>query len=110
MPSRFLSSGIGARDIQRYAGDSIKRGSIQQYRSPGLRDEYVMQRVQMVGPMAYANFCKANNDCAPENLPRFASDQEYLEHAMLMQQEKNMLLDNEGFARFMAEISSMEER
>lgn len=33
----FSSIGIGEGDVQMYTGHSIKRGSVQIYRSPGLR-------------------------------------------------------------------------
>jgi len=32
-----------------------------------------MEIVQMKGPRAYANYCEAFNDCAPNSLPRFDS-------------------------------------
>ena len=48
----------------------LKRGSLQLFRSLGLRDEYAMQRVQMVGHKAYVYYCEAYNDCTPEDWPK----------------------------------------
>ncbi len=104
---RFIR--IGAGDIPMHSGHSLKRGSVQLYRSLGLRDENVMQRVQMVGPKAYMNCCEAYNDCAPEDLPRFASEDEYLQYAERLQEEKKLLLINDGFTNFMTEIAGIKE-
>ena len=105
MRSRLLSIGISPGDVLMYSGHSLKRGSVQLYRSLGLRDEYVMQRVQMVGPRAYANYCEAYNDCAPEDLPRFASAEEYLQHARQIMEERKMALDETAYSRFVLEFA-----
>ena len=109
MRGRLRTIGIGGGDILMYSGHSLKRGSVQLYRSLGLRDEYVMQRVQMVGPKAYANYCEAYNDCAPEDLPRFASAEEYLEQADRLKKEKELALNPEAFSKFITEVVRMEE-
>lgn len=64
-----------------YSGHSIKRGSVQLYRSIGYRDEHIMQKVQMTGQRAYANYCAAYKDLAPQELPRFSNVEEYIKHA-----------------------------
>ena len=87
-----------------YSGHSLKRGSIQLYRSLGLRDEYVMEKVQMVGQRAYATYCAAYNDCAPPSLPRFASCNEFVDHANRIQMEKELELNDAGYSKFMTEI------
>ena len=71
------------------------------FRSLGLRDEYIIQRIQMVGPKAYANYCEAYNDCAPEDLPRFSSQREYLQHANRFQKERDMQVDHGEFSKFL---------
>ena len=68
-----------------------------------------MQRVQMVGPKAYVNYCEAHNDCAPEDLQRFASEEEYLQYAERLQEEKKILLTNDGFTKFMTEVVGIKE-
>ena len=53
----------------------------------------------MVGPRAYANYREAYNDCASEDLPKFVSEEEYLQHARRLMNEKNMLSDSDTFAK-----------
>ena len=64
-----------------------------------------MQRVQMVGPKACANYCEAYNDCAPEDLPRFATNDKYVAHAANIVEEKQLNRNFNGFNRFMEEIA-----
>ena len=54
-----------------YSGHSIKRGSVQLYRALGIRDDEIMEIVQMSGYQAFANYCAAYNYCAPPELSRF---------------------------------------
>ena len=72
----MINSKPVATPMDRFYNDNVtqnteaaENGSVQLHRSIGLRDEYVMQRVQMVGRNAYVNYCEAYNDCAPEDLP-----------------------------------------
>ena len=46
-----------------------------------------MQRVQMTGQHAYTNNCLACNDCAPRELPRFSSSEDYIAHAQRISNE-----------------------
>lgn len=71
--SRLRMCGVGAGDVHMYSGHSLKRGCVQLYRSLGIRDEQIMEIVQMTGPQAYANYCAAYNDCRPSDLPRFTN-------------------------------------
>ena len=109
MRKRLLTIGIGPGDAGMYSAHSLKRGSVQLYRSLGLRDEYIMQKVQMVGPRAYATYCAAYNDCAPNDLPRFASAEEYIQHASRLMGERNLLLNDEAYENFLAEVIGVEE-
>ena len=78
-----------------YSGHSIKRGSVQLYRSLGLKDEYIMKKVQMVGTNAYLRYCEAFNDCAPEELPRFAGVEGFIQHAAHVHKEQQMILSSQ---------------
>lgn len=109
MRKRLLTIGISSGDVAMYSAHSLKRGSVQLYRSLGLRDEYIMQKVQMVGPRAYATYCAAYNDCAPNDLPRFASAEEYIQHAARIMGERNLLLNDEAYANFMSEVVGSQE-
>lgn len=84
-----------------------ERLSLQLYCSLGPRDEYVMQRVQMLGPIAYANACEADNDCAPEDLPRFFSEGEYLNEASRLMEEKKILSVAGTYSRFSSEVAKI---
>lgn len=105
MRKRLLSIEIGPGDVLMYSGHSIKRGSVQLLRTLGLRDEYVMQKVQMVGARSYANYCEAYNDCKPDDLPRFSSVEQCLQHAAYIRQQKEILLDETAFSNFLAQMS-----
>ncbi len=105
MLTRLLTIGIGPRDVLIYSGHSTKRGSVQLFRSLGIRDEFVMQRDQMIGARAYANYCEAYNDCRPEDLPIFSSAEKYLEHAKHMMEQKEILLDEQAFPNFLSRMT-----
>lgn len=64
-----------------YTGHSIKRVSVQLYRSHGIRHEMIIEIIQMKGHHAYANYFAAYNDCATRDLPRFNSEHDYIVHA-----------------------------
>ena len=78
---RLRSCGVGASDVVLYSGHSLKRGCVQLYRSLGIRDEQVMEIIQMNGFNAYSNYCAAYNDCAANSLPRFTSLDDFIAHA-----------------------------
>ena len=61
----------------------------------------------MVGHKAYAKHCAAYNDCSPDGLPRFASDKEYLEHGVRMQEEEELMLDHEAYGKFISDSSAV---
>lgn len=86
---RLRMCGVGPGDVRMYSGHSIKRGAVQLYRSLGLRDEQVMEIVQMTGANAYANYCAAYNDCGPSDIPRFNNIDDFLRHADTVQKEQN---------------------
>ncbi len=87
--NRLEIIGIGKEDVLMYSGHSIKRGAVQLYRSLNLRDEQIMEIVQMKGSHAYANYCAAYNDCAPPSLPRFSSWRDFVNHAETIGLEQN---------------------
>ena len=60
--ARLRLCGVGDEDTVWYTGHSIKRGTVQLYRSLGVRDEQVRERIQITGPNAYANYTAAYND------------------------------------------------
>lgn len=49
---RLARIGIGPSGLVMYSGHSIKRGSVQLYRSLGLLDENIIEKVQMTGQNA----------------------------------------------------------
>lgn len=85
---RLRLCGVGPGDVSLYSGHSLKRGCVQLYRSLGMRDEHVMEIVQMSGDNAYANYCAAYNDCAPNELPRFNNLDAYIAHAETVKEEQ----------------------
>lgn len=85
-------------------GHSIKRGSVQLYRSLSPRDEMVMEFIQRKGPNAYANYCAAYNDCAPLELPRFTSIEDYLKHASKIAGESENSHEGLAFDSFLEEM------
>lgn len=102
MRARLQDLGISSGDVQRYSGHSLKRGAFQLYRSLGLRDEFIMQKIQMVGNRANATYCAAYNDCSSQDLPRFANAEEYIGHAERIMGERNLLMDNEAYDYFLS--------
>lgn len=106
--SRLNSIGVGPSDCERFSGHSIKRGSVQLYRSLGVRDEMIMEIIQMTGNHAYANYCAAYNDCAPEDIPRFTSITECILHAEEICREKSIMHNDEDVERFILELDPPE--
>ncbi len=78
MRKRLRMCGVGPGSVTLYSGHSLKRGSVQLYRSLGIRDEQIMEINQMIGTNSYANYCAAYNDCAPTDLPRFSNVRDFL--------------------------------
>lgn len=91
---RLFQIGVGSSDVDMYTGHSIKRGNVQLYRSLGYRDDYIMQKIQMTGFKAYANYCEAYNDCNPASMPNFNTITAFLEHAEIVQREISSPFDN----------------
>lgn len=87
-----------------YSGNSIKRGSVQLYRSLGLPDVAIMEIIQMSGRQAYANCCAAYNDCVPQELPRFNSVKEYVCHAGTICEEYEHIRGKDNFAKFLKHV------
>lgn len=106
--ARLLSIGIGEANTKLYTGHSLKRGSVQLYRSLGLLDEYIMQLIGMTGPNAYANYCAAYNDCAPVELPRFSSVEEYIKHAKKIVEEGENVIDFSNYESFLVGFNEVE--
>lgn len=87
-----------------YSGLSIKRGSLQLNRALGLRDEAIMEIIQMCGYQAYANYCVAYNDCAPPERPRFSSFKEYVRHAETIREESEQIYGKDDSAKFLEHV------
>ncbi len=47
----------------------------------GIRDEQIMEIIQMIGSNAYRNYCATYHDSAPTDLPRFSNVDDFLELA-----------------------------
>lgn len=60
----------------------------------GVRDEHIMEIIQMTGTNTYANYCAAYNDCAPQSIPRFTNLDDFLKHAKTLLQEENKSKDD----------------
>lgn len=86
---RLRMCGVGKDDVLLYSGHSLKRGCIQLWRSLGLRDEQIMEIVQMCGTNAYANYCEVFNDCAPNDIPRFTNLQDMINHVETIKGEQS---------------------
>lgn len=102
---RLLAIGIGADDVKMYTGHSIKRGAVQLYRSLGVRDEMIMEIIQMKGVNAYLNYCEAYNDCSPSGIPRFASIEELLTYSKAVSEEQVEVQDESDFSKFLEVLS-----
>ncbi len=87
-----------------YSGHSIKRGVVQLYHSLNLRDEQIMEIVQMKCSHAYANYCAAYNDCAPPSLPRFSSWRDFVNHAETIGLEQNLVYNQKKYEDFVVEV------
>ena len=87
---RLRMCGVGAGVVDLYSAHSLKRGCVQLYRSLGLRDENIMEIIQMTGPNAYTNYCAAYNDCAPSSLPRFNNYEDFIKHAQTLIEEERV--------------------
>ena len=107
--NRLETIGIGNADVIMYSGHSIKRGAVQLYRSLNMRDEQIMEIIQMKGPHAYANYCAAYNDCAPPSLPRFSSWKSYVKHAETIGMEQNLVYDQDEYDEFVLEVFGSED-
>ncbi len=77
---RLRMRGVGKDDLVMYTGHSIKCGCVQLYRSLDLRDEQIMEIVQMRGTNAYTNYDAAYNNCHPPDIPRFTNVAALIEH------------------------------
>ncbi len=103
--TKMLAIGVGGGDARKHTAHSLKRCAVQLYRTLRLRDECVMQKVQMVGSKAYASYCAGLNDCAPTDLSRFAWTEDFIGHAERMMDEKNLLLRDNVHEEFMSEVT-----
>lgn len=79
--SRLQEIGASSGDLQIYSGNSIKRGCVQLYRSLNVKDEQIMEIIQMKVQNAYSNYTAAYNGYAPSDLPRFSFIGDYLANA-----------------------------
>ncbi|PXF39657.1 hypothetical protein BWQ96_09131 [Gracilariopsis chorda] len=104
MRSRLVTIGIGSADANAYTGHSLKRGSVQLHRSLGYMDEFIMRKMGMVGPNAYANYCAAYNDYAPRELPHFNSWEHMVQHAEAIAGEARWIHDASAFDEFEREV------
>lgn len=89
-----------------FSGHSIKRGSVQLYRSLGIRDESVMEIIQMKGHHAYSNYTAAYSDCVPVDLPRFANVRDFINHADTVAKETDWVHDPQAFQDFLENVGA----
>lgn len=104
MRSRLELIGIGCDDVGAYTGYSLKRGSVQLHRSLGYMDEFIMRKIGMVGPNAYANYCATYNDYSPGELPRFNSWKHMVHHAEAIAGDTTWMKDCSSFEEFGREL------
>ena len=60
----------------------------------------------MTGSRAYALYCESYNDCAPPDLPRFASESVFLDHAASIRQNRSLPQTGERLKSFLQEYSA----
>ena len=108
MRERLSEIGVGAGNLPMYSGHSLKRGCVQLYRSMHVRDEQIMDIIQMSGPNAYYNYTVSYNTCAPPDLPGFDSVDEYISHANQLEKERLVVMDHELFDGFITELEELE--
>ncbi len=80
--------GVGSRSVTLYSAHYLKRGFVQLYRPLEIRDEQILEIIQMIGANAYANYYAAFKDCAPLDLPRFSNLHDFIEHAATLYAEE----------------------
>ena len=89
-------SRVGAGVTEPYSVHSLKHRFVQLYMPLGVRDENVMETIQMRGPNAYANYCAAYNDCGPTSLRRDTNYDDFIKHARTLIKEEKFRLDHAG--------------
>lgn len=67
-----------------------------------------MKPARMFGAKAYANYCEACNNCAPEDLLRFSGEREYLEHASRLMEKQKIMINHTEFFRFLFNVAGVE--
>jgi hypothetical protein len=73
MRQRLILAGEGSGNVRYFTGHSIKRGSVQLYRTLGVSDTWIMRRIHMTGEYAYLRYTEAFNDAAPIPVPEFSN-------------------------------------
>jgi hypothetical protein len=73
MRERLILAGEGEGNARYFTGHSIKRGSVQLYRTMGVTDNWIMRRINMTGEYAYLRYTEAFNDAAPTPIPEFSN-------------------------------------
>ncbi len=72
--------GVGNDDVVISTGHSIKRKCVQLYWSLGLRDEQMVEIVQMRVKNASTTYNAAYNDCHPPDIPKFTNGAALIKH------------------------------
>ncbi len=88
--------GIYEADAFTYSGFSIQRGHVPLFRSLNLRDEHIMEIVQIRGSHAYASYCAPYNDCAPPTIPRYSACCKFFKNAETIGKEQNLVYDQKN--------------
>lgn len=82
--------GVGAGVFDLHSTHSLKRGWVQLYKSLGLRNENILEIIQMIGTNVYANYCAVYNDCTPNSLPSFTNYEDFIKHTQTLIEEERV--------------------
>jgi hypothetical protein len=78
---RLILTGEGEGNARCFTGHSIKRGSVQLYRTMGVSDSWIMRRINKSGEYAYLRYTEAFNDAAPIPIPEFSNLEAFISWA-----------------------------
>lgn len=98
--------GAASADVKIYFEHSIKRGYAQLYRSLNVRDEEIMEIIQVEGHNGYCYYTAAYNAFPRSDLPRITSMQDYVLYAEQLKQE---IVISEELSVFQSNIEEMSE-
>jgi hypothetical protein len=73
MRERLILAGEGEGNARYFTGHTIKRWSVQLYRTMGVTYNWIMRRINMTCDYVYLRYTEAFNDAAPTPIPEFSN-------------------------------------